>query len=321
MKLIRSILSVSAGLLLSTSVAASGAFDFRGPIRVVVPFAAGGATDNIARVLAPGLEKELGKTVVVENRPGASGQIGVSYVKKAPADGSVLLLALDHSVVIVPLITPSADYDAIRDLTALGTIARFEWTFAVPNSSPAKTLQEFAQHIKDNPASRHYGVPLIGGMPNFMGKSVGDMANVSMEPIPFGGSGQLMPQLMGGQLASGVTGSPEGVIMHDAGKVRILAITGEKRSALLPDVPTFSELGMTDLSLSSFNAFFAPKGIPEKTAQAFNNALRKVLTDPNVRTKVEEMSMELVPSSTLESAKTELESTYKFWNSIDRGLQ
>lgn len=314
MKLVKLLFAICGSICLTTSTLAATAFDFKGPIRIVVPFAAGGATDNLARLLAPGLEKELGKPIVVENRAGASGQIGTSYVKKAAADGSVFLLALDHSVVIVPLITTSADYDAMRDFTAVGTVARFQWTFAVPNSSTAKTLNDYVTLIKNDPNLRNYGVPLMGGMPDYIGKSIGDLAGVSMEAIPFGGSAQLMPQLIGAQLASGVTGSPEGVVMDRAKKVRILAITGEKRSSLLPNVPTFAELGVPNLSLNSFNAFFAPKGISKETAEKFNFALRKVLDDGGIRKQIAEMSMDIVPSTTLESSEKELKETYDFWN-------
>lgn len=309
--LVRILVALAMSVTVSTAATAA---DFHGPVRVVVPFAAGGATDALARLLAPGLAKELGQTVVVENRPGASGQIGTAYVKNAPADGSVFLLALDHSVVIVPLITPTAGYDALRDFAPLGTVARFEWALSVPNSSPATTLQQFIELAKKDPSKRNFGVPLMGGMPDLIGASVGGKVGASIEAIPFNGSAQMMPQLIGGQLASGVTGSPEGVTMARAKKVRILAITGNKRSPLLPDVPTFAEGDVPGLDVSSFNAFFAPKGLPTPIAEKFNAALRKTLADQEVRKQINDMSLDIVSSSSISDATAELQRTYRFWH-------
>lgn len=294
--------------------AATGhAQEFRGPIRIVVPFAAGGATDAVGRLLAPRLAKELGQQIVIDNRPGASGQLGSAAVKSAPPDGSTFLLALDHSVVIVPLITPTAGYDAIRDFVPVGQVARFQWTFAVPSDSPATTLGEFVQEVRRDPGKGNYGVPLQGGVPDIIGSAISRKAGVRMEPIPFGGSAQLMPQLIGGQLASGVTGEPEGVQMARGGKVRILAISGGKRSNLLPEVPTFEELGYTGVNVNSFNAFWAPKGLPRPLAEKFNAALRKALADKDVQERILEMSLEAAPTS-LEEAAAEVQKSYDFWH-------
>ncbi|MEJ8816141.1 tripartite tricarboxylate transporter substrate-binding protein [Variovorax ureilyticus] len=305
--------SFAAAALLSVVSVVAAAQDFKSPIRIVVPFAAGGATDALARVLGPKLSKELSQTVIIDNKPGASGQIGTAAVKGAPPDGSTVLLALDHSVVVVPLITPGAGYDAMKDFVPLGQVARFQWTFAVPVSSPAQTLPQFVDLIHKDPQQANYGVPLFGGVPDIIGASITRKAGVKMVPVPFGGSAQLMPLLIGGQLAAGVTGEPEGLTMFQGGKVRILAISGGTRSKLLPEVPTFEELGFTGVNVNSFNAFFAPKGLPRPLAEKFNAALRKVLTDPEVQAKIKEMSLELAPTD-LDQSTAELSKSYAFWN-------
>lgn len=299
-----------ATAVLSTAAASQ---DFKHPIKIVIPFAAGGATDALARAIGPKLGQELAQPVIIENRPGASGQIGTAAVKIAAPDGATFLLALDHSVVVVPLITPSAGYDAMKDFAPVGQVARFQWTFAVPMSSPAKTLPEFVDFVRKEPQNGNYGVPLIGGVPDIIGAAITRKANVRMEPIAFGGSAQMMPQLIGGQLASGVTGEPEGVTMFRGGKVRILAISGGKRSALLPEVPTFEELGFAGVNVNSFNAFFAPKDLPRPLAEKFNTALRKVLMDAEVQAKIKDMSLELAPTD-LEQSKVELAKSYAFWH-------
>ncbi len=305
----RKITALLVGMAISTVTCAQ---DFKGPIKIVVPFGAGGATDVVARLLAPGLSKHLGQSVIVENKPGASGQLGTAAVKVAPADGSTFLLALDHSVVVVPMLTPTANYDAVKDFVAVGQVARFQWTFSVPFTSPAKNLGEFVEVVRKDPTQGNYGVPLQGGVPDIIGSVLSAKGNVKMEAVPFGGSAALMPQLLGGHLAAGVTGEPEGLQMFKGGKVRILAISGGKRSTFLPNVPTFEEQGYTGLNVNSFNAFFAPKGLPRALAEKFNAAVRETLNDKEVQQKIHEMSLEITPANLDESAK-ELNKSYEFW--------
>jgi len=305
----KQIFTLIAGLCLC---GASLAQEFKGPIKIVVPFGAGGATDVVARVLAPGLAKQLGQTVIVENKPGASGQLGTAAVKAAPPDGSTFLLALDHSVVVVPLMTPSAGYDALRDFVAVGQVARFQWTFAVPVSSPAKSLNEFVESARKDPSLGNYGVPLQGGVPDIIGASLSRKGGIQMTAVPFGGSATMMPQLVGGHLAAGVTGEPEGLQMSKGGKVRILAISGNKRSTFMPGVSTFEEQGYPGVSVNSFNAFFAPKALPKPLAEKFNAALRTTLADKDVQQKIQEMSLELAPADLQESAQ-EVGRSYEFW--------
>lgn len=305
----KQLLTLIAGLCL---FGASLAQEFKGPIKIVVPFGAGGATDVVARVLAPGLAKQLGQSVIVENKPGASGQLGTAAVKAASPDGSTFLLALDHSVVVVPLMTPSAGYDALRDFVAVGQVARFQWTFAVPVSSPARSLNEFVDAVRKHPTLGNYGVPLQGGVPDIIGASLSRKGGIQMTAVPFGGSAMLMPQLVGGHLAAGVTGEPEGLQMSKGGKVRILAISGSKRSTFMPAVPTFEEQGYPGVSVNSFNAFFAPKALPKPLAEKFNAALRSTLAEKDVQQKIEEMSLELAPADLQESAQ-EVGRSYEFW--------
>lgn len=293
--------------------AAAQAQDAKGPIKIVVPFGAGGATDAVARHLAPRLSKELGAPIIIENKPGASGQLGTSFVKTAPPDGSTYLLALDHSVVVVPLITPTAGYDAVKDFVPAGQVARFQWTFAVPTTASVATLSEFVDAVRKDPAQGNYGVPLQGGVPDIIGAAISRKAGVKMQAVPFGGSAQLMPQLIGGQLASGVTGEPEGLQMLKSGKVRIVAISGGKRSVFLPNVPTFEELGYPGVNVNSFNAFFAPKGTPRAVLERFNSALRVALSDPEIQHKIAEMSLEVAPTD-LEQSAVELQKSYRFWS-------
>lgn len=305
----RALAGALAAMLLTTGAWAS---DFRAPIRFVVPAAAGGATDVVARLLAPRIAQELGQTVIVDNKPGASGQIAAQYVQGAPADGSVLLFSPDHGMIVVPLTTPAARYDVFKDFIALGQAFRFGWAFSVSATGPVKDLNGLLDGVRQDPALRSYGVPLPGGVPELIGEALGRRAGVAMTAVPFNGAAPMLPLLIGGQVPAGVTGVPEAIQMHKTGKARILAIAGNQRSSLVPDVPTFRELGMPEVTVRTFFGFFAPRGLPGPMAEQFNAALRKALDEPAVQHKLADMSLEAAPT-TLAEAAAEVATAHQFW--------
>lgn len=303
-------LAVALGLSVASMLAA--AQDFKGPIRLIVPYGAGGSTDVMARAVGPTLSRELGQPVLIENKPGANGQIGTQYVKTAPGDGTVFLFTLDHSVVIVPFIAPNVSY-TIKDFQNVGKVGRFQWVFVTPISSPAASLPEFMTATKQDPLQRNFGVPIIGGVPQIMGDAFSKKAGVDMTVVPFAGAAPLMPQLMGGQLASGIVGVGEALSMFKSGKVRLLGISGEKRSAILPDVPTFEELGLPGVKLGTLYSVFAPKSLPHSMAERMNAALRLAVKDAKVMNTAHEMSIEL-ESTTLEESQQEIQEVATFWS-------
>lgn len=303
------ILSLALGCLAWTSSAVGQ--DFKGPIRLIVPYGAGGTTDVMARAVAPTLSRELGHPVLIENKPGANGQIGTQYVKTAPADGSTFLFTIDHSVVIVPLITPNVGY-SLKDFQAVGKVGRFQWVFTTPLAGPAKTLPEFIDLARRDPSLRNYGVPIIGGIPQIMGEAVAKKVSAVMTVVPFAGAAPLMPQLMGGQLAAGIVGVGEALSMSKSGKVRLLGISGSKRSSILPDVPTFDELGMPGVTLGTLYSVFAPKDLPRALAERFNKALALAVADPKIEQRAHEMSIEL-ESTSLDDVQREMTTVAEFW--------
>ena len=304
------ILSLALGSLAWASAAIGQ--EFKGPIRLIVPYGAGGSTDVMARAVAPTLSKELGQPVVIENKPGANGQIGTQYVKTAPADGTTFLFTLDHSVVIVPLITANVGYSALKDFLAVGKVGRFQWVFTTPIVGPAKTLPEFIDLARRDPSLRNYGVPIIGGVPQIMGEAVAKKVSTDMTVIPFAGAAPLMPQLMGGQIAAGIVGVGEALSMSKSGKVRLLGISGNKRSVILPNVPTFDELGMPGVTLGTLYSVFAPKDLPRVLAERFNKALALAVADPKVEQRAHEMSIELEAVG-LDDAQREIATVADFW--------
>lgn len=285
---------------------------FRQPIKVIVPYAAGGGTDVLARLLGQGLSKELGQPVIIENKAGASGQIGTQFVQAAAPNGATLLFTVDHSLITVPLTTPSAKYDAEADFTALGQAARSVWTLSIPATAPYKDFAGFAAAAKAEAPLRSFGVPFTGGAPTLIGEALGRHWSVAMEAIPFSGSGPVIQNVMAGQVPAGITGMPEAMAVHRSGKARVVAVSGAQRSALLPDVPTFKELGIDGLELHTFLGFFGPKNLPKEMAQEFNAALRKVLAEPAVLDKLGSMSLQPAPT-TLAEARAEVAAMERFW--------
>lgn len=297
-----------AGLLPLAATAQS----FKQPIKVVVPYAAGGGTDVLARLLGQGLSKELGQPVIIENKAGASGQIGTQFVQAAAPNGATLLFTVDHSLITVPLTTPSARYDAEADFTALGQAARSVWTLSIPATAPYKDFAGFAAAAKAEAPLRSFGVPFTGGAPTLIGEALGRHWSVAMEAIPFSGSGPVIQNVMAGQVPAGITGMPEAMAVHRSGKARVVAVSGAQRSALLPDVPTFKELGIDGLEFHTFLGFFGPKNLPKEMAQEFNAALRKVLAEPAVLDKLGSMSLQPAPT-TLAEARAEVVAMERSW--------
>lgn len=297
-----------AGLLPLPAAAQS----FKMPIRIVVPYAAGGGTDVLARLLGQGLSKELGQPVIVENKAGASGQIGTQFVQAAAPNGATLLFTVDHSLITVPLTQPTAKYDAMEDFTALGQAARSVWTLSIPASSSYKDFAGFAAAVKADASLRAFGVPFTGGAPTLIGEALGRHWGVPMAAIPFSGSGPVIQNVMAAQVPAGITGMPEAMAVHRSGKARVIAVSGAQRSALLPDVQTFRELGIAGLEFHTFLGFFAPKNLPKEMAQEFNAALRKVLADPAVLEKLNGMSLQPAPT-TLAEASEEVAEMRRFW--------
>jgi tripartite-type tricarboxylate transporter receptor subunit TctC len=281
-------------------------------VRIIVPYPPGGATDALARTLATKLGPELDQNVVVDNRPGASGQIGTAFVKGAPADGSTFLFTSDHPIVTLPHLVAKAGYEPLKDFVAVGQVARFSLALSVASSTGAKTLNDFSGYVRANPAKASYGVPVVGGFPSSVGVAVARKIGVPMVAVPFPGSGPVVLNVAGNQVIAGVTGLGDALPLAKAEKVRIVAITGAQRSKIFPDIPTFEELGYPGLAVASWYAFFAPAGTPRAVAQRFNTALVKVLNDPEVKARILEMSIDWAPT-TLDESAAEFKAAAGYW--------
>ncbi len=242
-------------------------------LTVVVGFPAGGATDILARLVADGMRGTYAQTVVVDNRSGAAGRLAVDYVKNAKNDGSTLLFTPAFPMLIAPHVYPKLPYDTLRDFSPVGLGARSMLCLAVGPAVPAsvKTIAEFIDWAKATPAKAVFGAP-SGSSQHFAGQTFARAAGIKLEQVPYKGGAPAMQDLLGGHLASNVSPTAEALPHHQAGTIRILAVTGAKRSRFLPDVPTMQELGFKEVLFQDWLGMFAPLGTPAEIVSRMNAA-------------------------------------------------
>jgi len=246
----------------------------------------------VARTLAEKLKDELGVSVVVENKPGAGGQLAAQALKASPADGTVLFLSHDHTISILPLVVKNPGYDSAQDFVPVAGFATFVNAFAVSGGTPAKSFNEYVAWVKSQAAGKGaVGIPAPASTPEFLVKVVGEKYKLDLVSAPYRGSAPMMADMLGNQIAAGVGSVPDFIENHKAGKVRIVAVLGAKRQAALPDVPTFTELGLGGLDDLPYYGIFAPAGTPKATIDHVGQALAKVLAMPDVNDHLTKMGL------------------------------
>ncbi|MCR6480386.1 Bug family tripartite tricarboxylate transporter substrate binding protein [Variovorax sp. ZS18.2.2] len=251
---------------------------------IVTGFAAGGTSDTICRRVAQKLSPEYAKAVVVENRTGAGGQIAVTYVKGRPADGTTILQTPTSILTIYPHIYKKLPYDPMVDLTPVTIGCIFDFGFAVGPSVPAsvKSVPEFLAWAKANPAGANYGSPAAGSTPHFIGALLGMQGGVDLKHAGYRGTQPAMLDLLGGNI-SAVSGPIGDITQHlPSGKVRILGVSGAKRSRFAPDVPTFGEQGIKNMAHSEWFAFFLPAKASPELVTRLNTAMKNTLAQKDV---------------------------------------
>ena len=266
-------------------VAASTAQAQSNTVRIIFPYAAGGSGDATSRLLADKLQTSLGQTVLVENRTGGAGRIGVNAVKNAAPDGGTLLFTPFAAVTIYPFAYHSLDYDPFTDLAPITQVCTFDFALAVRSDFPAKTPQELVAWLKANPASAQYGSPSAGALPHFFGLLFGRAAGVEMTHIAYKGTAPALSDLLGGQIPMVSSTVSDFLELHRAGKIRVIATSGEERTTDLPDVPTFKESGI-DIVGSGWYGMFAPARTPPDVVARLNAALVAALAQPDLKTRI-----------------------------------
>lgn len=282
--------------LLGTLLAGSAIFSAQAqerPAKILLGFPAGGSFDTIARLLADKLKNELNRPIIVENKPGAGGRLAADSFKNMPNDGSVVMFAPGAITSLYQFTVAKLNYNPVKDLTPIGTVAEFPFVIAVNQKSNFKTLSELVAAIKNSPSTALFGTPALAAPPHFYGTNFGDAIGVKFEPVPFQGSAPVNMALIGGQIPMAVDVMGGSLENHRAGKIRILAVSTAQRAPQLPDVPTFAEAGYAGITGGDFNALFAPANTPAATVATWSNALVKVMAMPEVKDKL--IAMGFIP--------------------------
>jgi tripartite-type tricarboxylate transporter receptor subunit TctC len=277
-------------LALSLSLATGAAFAQAAypnkPIRLVVPFATGGVTDTSGRLIAEHLSRRLGQQIIVDNKPGASGNIGTQMVATAEPDGYTLLLGFDGTLVINPHVFPKVGFDTLKDFAPIGKIGDAILILVSHPAVPAKTLKEVIALSKTQSGGLSYGTSGTGGTPHIAGELLKQRTGANLTHIPYKGGGQAMTDLLGGTIPLVYTAVAGAVSHVKAGKLHAVAVSSAQRAPSLPEVPTFIEAGVADFDINSWVGLLAPAKTPRAIVDRLNSELNAVLNDPVVRERL-----------------------------------
>ena len=272
------------------------------PIRLVVPFPAGGATDLFARTLSQKMGERLGTSIVIDNKPGAGGSLGSDMAAKATADGQTLLFTTTSTHSIGPAIGAKLPYDTVRDFTPIAHVGNAPSIMLVPNSSPAKTVKEWIEYAKKNPGKLNYASSGNGTIVQLTAELFKAQAGVFVTHIPYKGTGLANPDLVAGQLDVLFDSLPTGMPHVRDGRLRALAVTTLKRTPLAPDLPPVADT-LPGFESSTWFGLYGPKGLPAEVVNRVNTAANQALSDPEVRAKLTTLGIEPVTSTPAQFAK------------------
>ncbi len=257
------------------------------PITLVVPVTPGGSADLLARQMAEPLGKALGQTVIVENRPGASGNIAASYVAKAKPDGHTLLVAYSGFQAANPFLFKSLDWDPIKSFATIAILLNSPQAIAVADKVPARTFKELVTYAKANPGKLNYGTAGAGSLHHISGALLEQLADTRMTAIAYKGTGPVVTDLAAGNVDVVITTPPGVIPLSQTGKIRILAVTGNRRVTALPHVPTAAEEGFPNFSVDAWFGFMAPAGTPPEIAKRLADEMEKIATGDTFKKGVE----------------------------------
>jgi tripartite-type tricarboxylate transporter receptor subunit TctC len=283
-------------------------------IRIVVPFGAGGVADLTARTVAQKLSQSLGQSVVIDNKPGAGGVSAGDVVAKAEPDGHTLLL-ISNGTAVSAGIFKSLPFDTLKDFAPISTLASFDIAIVTPVDSPFKTLADLLAFAKANPGKLNLGTINIGSTQNLTAELFKSAASIDVQIVPFNGTPAVITALRGGQIDAAVEILGPVIPQISTKALRALAVTGAKRSAVLPDVPTAVESGVPGLVATSWNGLAAPAGTPAAVINRLNKDIVAAIHAPDVKSKLHALNVE-AQSSSPEQAASLLASETKRWGDI-----
>lgn len=293
----------AAGLVFLGAFGAAAAFaQVTRPVSLIVPFSTGGATDSVARVIAPRLTDLMKRPVIVENKPGATGVIGTQLVARAAPDGATILFGTSSSMGSSPAILPNLPYDVIKDFVAVGIVAVTDNVLVVHPSIPVGNVREFIAYAKANPGKIAYGTSGIGSTYHLGSELFASQTGTVLTHVPYKGAGPATQDLIAGHIQMMMEAVYSAAPNVKAGKVRALGIASLKRNAQLPDVPTLAEQGVTGCEFSQWIAFFLPANASTAVVDKLNADLNSVLADTEVQERIAKIGMEAAPGKPEELA-------------------
>ena len=286
-----------AGLLGISNIAyAQGAYPNK-PIRLIVPFTPGGVTDTSARLIADQMSKRLGQQIIVENKPGASGNIGTSQVAQSEPDGYTLLLGFDGTMVINPHVFASVPFDAVKDFAPIGKIGDADLVIVAHPSVKASNIKELIALSKSEPNGLNYGTSGLGSTPHIAGETLNMKTGSKLVHVPYKGGGQAMIDLQGGNIPLVFT-AVAGALPHiKAGRIKAIGVPSATRSPSLPDTQTFIEAGLPNFLLASWVGILAPAKTPTAVITKLNDTLNDVLKDADVKNRLEVLGVTATPGT------------------------
>ena len=263
------------------------------PVKIIVPFSAGGNTDSIARITADELTKTLGQTFIVENKPGANGAIAANFVAKSPADGYTLLLAVLPQMAVLPAMTKT-NYDPVKDFSLISIIASNEFALSVANHFPANNLKEFVNYVNARPNEIPYASAGSGSLSHLSTELFNTRAKLKMNHVPYKGGAPAIADVMGEQVPLYFANVAEASQPYKAGKIKVLATTGLKRNALFPQVPTIAESGYPGFHTSTWNGLAAPTGTPTEVIDKTVKVLKGLAQNEEFKSRLQNIGVDVV---------------------------
>ncbi|SEJ90965.1 MULTISPECIES: Bug family tripartite tricarboxylate transporter substrate binding protein [unclassified Variovorax] len=262
-------------------------------VRILVGFPPGGSADVVARVLAEKMRVSLGQNVIIDNKPGAAGRLALGELRRAAPDGATLAFSPSGAMVIHPWLYPNLGYDPAKDFAPIALGSTFDFAVTAGPGAPAGDLRTVLAWMKANPGKANYATSGAGTVPHFAGQLIAQAAGVPMTHVAYRGGAPAAQDLIGGQVPLMVDTALETIEHHRAGKVRILAVTGEQRSRALPEVPTLKEAGI-DVTADAFFGLYGPPGMPPELVARIDRSVADALRMPDVQEKIH--SLGLVPT-------------------------
>ena len=285
----------SGALLHATSAPAAASYPTK-PIRLIAPFPPGSSSDIVGRALGQKLQEQMGEPVIVENRPGAGGSVGIGVAAKAPPDGYTILIATP-GIALAPALYSNLPYDAFRDLTPIARLTSIRNVMLVHPSVPAKTLRQFISLARAHPGKLNYGSGGVGTTNHLANELLKSLEKINMVHVAYKGATQAMTGMMGGEVDEVIMPVTAALPQIRTGKVRPLAVLAEERVASLPDVPTAKEAGVDNFTLSVWYGMFAPAATPRDIVERLTREITRALESPDYRQRLNSMGVEPWPGT------------------------